>query len=94
MDYRDTQDWKGLDKAHQMGVSWPQIWSIIAAVALIAVVTFALSVFVVSRNSKMLEQKIDDALKNSNGAQIDIEKNIQDQVNQKLREAGIAPIQK
>ena len=82
MDYRDIQDWGGLEKAHNMGVSWAKIWAIIGAVAFMALIGFAVSVYVGSKNSKMVEEKI----------QPDIQKIIQDSVNQKLREAGIEPI--
>jgi hypothetical protein len=92
MDYRDIQDWKGLEKAHQMGVSWAKIWAIIGAVALMAIVGFAVSVFVGRQNGKMVEQKMNEVNQNIQNSQIDIQKQIQDQVNQKLREAGIEPI--
>lgn len=93
MDYRDIQDWKGLEKAHQMGVSWAKIWAIIGAVALMAVIGFGVSVFVGRQNSKMIDQKMDEANQNAVQIQIDMQKNVQDQVNQKLREAGIQPAQ-
>lgn len=93
MDYRDIQDWKGLEKAHQMGVSWAKIWAIIGAVALMAVIGFGVSVFVGRQNSKIIDQKMDEANQNAVQTQIDMQKNIQDQVNQKLREAGIEPVQ-
>lgn len=81
--------WKNLEAAHRMGVSWGQIWTIIGVVAFIAILGFAVSVFIGQQNSKMVQKKIDEATKNTHTIQIDIEKNIQDQVNQKLREAGI-----
>ncbi len=93
MDYRDIQDWKGLEKAHQMGVSWAKIWAIIGAVALMAVIGFGVSVFVGRQNSKMIEQKIQEATQNAQNQNIDVQRQIQDQVNQKLREAGIEPVQ-
>jgi len=91
MDYRDIQDWKGLQKAHDMGVSWGKIWTIIGAVALMAVIGFGVSVFVGKQNTKMVEQKIQAANEQATQNPNDIQKQIQEQVNQKLREAGIEP---
>ena len=89
MDYRDIQDWKGLQKAHEMGVSWAKIWAIIGAIALMALIGFGVSVFVGKQNTKMVEQKFQEVtgqtIQNSN----DIQNQIQEQVNQKLREAGL-----
>ncbi|OGH67022.1 MAG: hypothetical protein A3B90_02120 [Candidatus Magasanikbacteria bacterium RIFCSPHIGHO2_02_FULL_41_13] len=92
MDYRDTQDWKGLAQAHRMGVSWAKIWAIIGALALMAIIGFAVSVFIGRQNAQMIERKIDEATQNAQNSQVDIQKNIQEQVNQKLREAGIQPV--
>lgn len=89
MDYRDIQDWGGLEKAHRMGVSWSKIWAIMGAIALMAVIGFGVSVFVGKQNSKMVEQKIQEATQNTQNQNTDIQRQIQNQVNQKLREAGI-----
>lgn len=93
MDYRDTQDWGGLGKAHRMGVSWAKIWAIIGAIAFMAVIGFGVSIFVGKQNSKMVEKKIDEANTNVQSSNNAIQKQIQDQVNQRLREAGIEPVE-
>ncbi len=94
MYYPPRDGWKNLEQAHRMGVSWGQIWSIIGAVALMAVIGFGISVFVGRQNAKMIEQKINEATSQAEVNQNDVQKQIQNSVDQKLREAGIDPVQK
>lgn len=91
MYYPPRDGWKNLEQAHRMGVSWGQIWALIGAVVAIAVIGFGVAVFVGRQNAKMVEQKIQEGTKNAESSQINIQKDIQDEVNQKLRDAGVEP---
>ena len=87
-------NWKNLEQAHRMGVSWGKIWAIIGAVVCIGFVGFGVAIFLGKQNSKMIETKINEATQNAEIQQNDVEKTIQESVNQKLREAGINPVQR
>ncbi len=86
------EGWNNLKAAHRMGVSWGKIWALIGAVALLSAIGFGVAIFIGQQNAKMVEKKIDDVNTNAQVSNNAIQKQIQDQVNQKLRQAGIEPV--
>lgn len=89
--FRDSNN---LTAAHRMGVSWGQIWTIIGALVVLALLGFGVAILIGRENAKMIDQKINEATTQAESSQNTVQKQIQESVDQKLREAGINPVQK